>query len=479
MFGLYVGGFWVLLLDFIKTHFGQGSFPSCIHIGCRGRTSSGIKTALSADLPDFPQKLSEMLFSGTADYYISSNGFFGSTRSLDSLFAIHNIVIDIDHHGADLDHPSDDFLDEFIWRLNHDVFHDLLPAPTSIVKTGRGLQLWWALTPVAAVYKSAFDDIIDGFLSVFQDYLQSCVCFSGFSSLTLDYAASRNIAGYFRLPTTNNTIACKKVTFESNGTHYSIVDLLRFLQDNHKISNKVEEVSETEPDKGSRIPNDTPLKVTKKRSESLSTFSSSSEHFFSLVEQRSQAFSTLRELRQQKIGAEQRNNLCFMFYNSLIGTYSHEISFQKLLDFNKGFVQPMTKNELDNVISSARKKGGYHYSNQKIVEFLGISVEECSSAGFSSPMVQKISKKTLTASKKEERNQKILHLYDSGKNLEQVSQELKISIPTIQKILLENNRSHKNERKEKILQFHRSGLSKAEIAKLCDCSTKTVQRALC
>ncbi len=453
------------LVDFLEVHYPVSTYDSCIHLGCRGRNSSAIKTVLACDLSEFLDSFLGLTFYGTSDYYISSNGFSGSHRRVSTLFAIHNLVIDIDCHGDFISSERDELLEDFLWRLNHDVFNDILCEPTTIVKTGRGLQLWWAIEPVPSVYKQAFDEVIDAYIQTLLDFLDSSNSWESFDCLSIDQGASRNIAGYFRLPCTTNTLASVRTSFETTRKRYKILDLLTSIK-----SIDEEPIPET-------VKSKTKIRSSQSHQNCLiEPFINSYNPSVGLGREREDYCISLRSLRNRPEFNEERNNLCFIYYNSSLSYSNHETAYKKLIEFNNGFIHPMTEFELDNVISSARKKGGYFYSNTSFCNFLGITDEEARRIGFtvssnnSSKYVKKVDKVA--------RNKEVLRLYDDGLTLEKISKDIKVSIPTLRKILSENNRSHKNDRDSQIKELSRAGKTNNEIAQLCGCSKRTVQRAL-
>ncbi len=87
-----------------------------------------------------------------AHSYVCPQAFSYGKRTGESLFALHNIVIDVDCHstryGKNL---RDGKLDALEYLITHDAFSDYdLPLPNFIVHTGRGIQIWWRHEPMAA-----------------------------------------------------------------------------------------------------------------------------------------------------------------------------------------------------------------------------------------------------------------------------------------------------------------------------------------
>ena len=85
------------------------------------------------------------------EYFLTANSFSTpKERKKKNLYTIQNIVLDIDIHSAKRDRGI------FIQRLDavlYLAFKDEtfpLPVPKTVVYTGRGIQLWWAVCPFSA-----------------------------------------------------------------------------------------------------------------------------------------------------------------------------------------------------------------------------------------------------------------------------------------------------------------------------------------
>lgn len=441
------------MLPFLKSHFPSATFNGRVQLGCRGSRSVSIVPALTIDYASLSSALSSFYLSPRADYYISVNTFSGVSRHSSALFSFHNFVIDIDCHISLSPHERDFQISLLLWRLHHSIFHFPLVLPTSIVYTGRGLQLWWSITGISVKFQRIYQAVLEFYLQSIASCMTSSP-FDDFSMFHVDFAASRNMVGYFRLPGTINTKTNTLVLWEKTGTTYNLMD----LYNNIDTSPPSSLVFHQKPD----------------------TFDVTS--FTSLAEQRVRAFESLRDLRSTSIGAEERNNFCFMVYNALVITYGHDHAYEVMSNFNKSFLQPLSKAELNNVISSAQKKGGYQYTNEKIIEFLHISPYESEKIGLTqgeSPYLNKKSRTKLqNYTKKEQRNQKILDLFDQGQSMKHITETLNLSFPTVNKVLKDNNRKNKDERKEKIILLSSQGKKNQEIAASCGCSVRTVQRVL-
>ena len=104
----------------------------------------------------------------------------------------------------------------------------------------------------------------------------------------------------------------------------------------------------------------------------------------------------------------------------------------------------MTEHELEGVICSARDKGGYRYTNEKMIEFLEITPEEQKAIGLWIPTepfdpMTRISthpsRKAAARTAKEDRNAKVLALANKGYKIGAIAEEMQITRQTVSSIL--------------------------------------------
>lgn len=450
------------MLSFMQLHYPVSSFNGRLQLGCKSKMSDGIHSVFSCDYNDIRERLKNFVFHNTSDYYITSNTFCGVNRVSNDLFSLHNIVIDIDCHDLDCYDLLHESLKSLIFRLNSALWSRFIPEPTSIVFTGRGLQLWWAIEGISSVFLTFYSEISDFYISLINNFLvnDDYFHFEDFSWASVDFVASRNILGYFRLPFTFNTKTATQILFTSSGTSYCLLDLI----------DRKHDFIGTMPQRPQPKINSSPLN----KSNSIPTL-------YSLFDKRVKGLYLLRDLRDNDIGIEERNNFCFMMYNSLVPCCGHDLAFERMVQFNEGFKLPMSLPELNCVISSAKKKGGYQYSSSKFFEFLSISDEESIQIGLSSAAdlgyvtmreKQSLRKKT----EKENRDMEILKLYQNGLSQVAISSQMEVSLPTIRSVLKKSGIIPTVFNKTLALKLFLSGSSTSQISEECSCSIRTAQR---
>ena len=197
------------VLSWFDVHFEPSDPNGRISLACRNAIGS-MRQIYIGPPAKIRTILSEFRCKPRYDYYLSANGFTGMKRSSASLMILQNLVVDVDCHDRDLSvYDREDLLERFQGWFFKDALLDL-PMPTSLVHTGRGLQLWWHLHPLPASRRELLAEILDFFLEriafLLDDYETT--------RLTVDSAATRNLAGLFRLPGSTHSGTGARVRIE-------------------------------------------------------------------------------------------------------------------------------------------------------------------------------------------------------------------------------------------------------------------------
>lgn len=454
--------------EWFNLHFQQSGFNGRFQIGIRRPEASSILPLTTQPLDRLPGFLASAHFSLRCDYYITSNSFHGVKRQRENLFSLHNVVIDVDDHTVK-EHMffSPDPLWAFLEKLKDAVSdEDDLPSPTSIVWTGRGLQLWWAIVPMSAKCLPWYEEIRDTFILRLQDLIEEDP--SELEGLKVDSSASRNVVGYFRLPGTVNSKSQSLVEAEIwTEEQYDTHNLIKWAK-KYK--------SEREADEVTSVPAhtyDDPFSYSDAEVRIL-------KNVFTLAFFRVRQIIRLRSIRNGEIGDETRNNMNLIVYNALLLAHGAEKAWEKTLDFNAGFKTPMTEKELHNSLDTSTKKGGYRYKNESVISFLDISEAEQEQIGLypsdGSPLPRLSGHPSRTAARrlsKQHRNQAIRDLSASGKKNSEIAAELGIAPNTVTAVL-----GAKRPRREEALEMKNAGMSNKDISAELGVSLRTIERYL-
>ncbi len=461
-------------------HFGNRAFDGWLQIGWRGERSSGVQMLYAGSVPRVQEFLEQMHVSGNLDYYIMCNQVkTGAGRKSESLFSLQNIVLDIDCHAEEVDeYERAEMLEDIVWRLEHDMSPPL-PCPSSTVWTGRGLQLWWALVPVHAKCRPYYDEVKNYFILRVRQMLEE----NGYGDLCeVDVTASKNPVGFYRLPYSVNTATGAPVRVEISGSApvYVLQDLVALAKEG-----KASLAADEPPAPAVRAAGPDGRDAFAGRYSESDIYLLRNYHTFGFF--RMKQLIQLRLIRDDAIGDETRNNLCFMAYNAMLPALGHDAAWAKLLLFNQGFKQPMTEKELEGVICSARDKGGYRYSNEKMIEFLEITPAEQERIGLYAteqefqPRVRVSGNPSRNQSRKlikEDRNRKIRDLADAGKTIPEIARALSISYQTVKSCLDREGVCVLSERDRRIQELASGGATQTAIAAAVGVDRRTVSRAL-
>lgn len=457
-------------LDWFRFHFPQTStFDGYFQICYRGRF--GFRTLWTGAQDNMEEFLSKMKIFSKSDYYISSNCTTTVKRRKTALFATQNIVIDIDCHQENL-HPEErtQLLEEFLYRFTE--FHHFIPQPHSVVWTGRGLQLWWAIEPIHAKCFPFYNQVKQYFLHVLDYILQEYQL----EQLTLDKSASLNPVGVFRLPGTNNPTARRKVRLVRNDIQkpYVLQDLEKIMDQNKgELAFAPPTQSKSPPQKEQKILRNCLLEQDSFLSQYVDEDIALLSQLNSFPYFRTKQLIQLRYLRNLPKGEEERNHFSLLLYSALRSTLPHREAWGRLLSFNNGFKAPFTIAELENVISTAKEKEGYQFSNKKVIEFLHITPEEQDKIGLytkedniafnHSP--SHMNQKHYSKLKKDYNHEKIWTMFQKGIPCKQIAETMDRSISVINKVVKPYRDAQKQSIYKEINALLKQGIQFAQIAR--------------
>ena len=368
-----------------------------------------------------------MHISELLDYYLTANTVTADKRQSEHLFSLNNIAIDIDCHDEKLTSQEINALVEaVIWRAKRDYWDkDTFPQPNSIVRTGRGVQFWWAIKPCAMATVWFYNQIKGTFLRFFAEMVSK---HKELNEIIVDTSPSKNNVGFFRLPCTYNTVAKK----------YGSLEILH--RESYDTHNLFKIVKPNLPKKSSKPKSRKRTASVSHKNKPAVALEKNDINFLEKCDfrcgRRVAKFIQLRNIRGRDIGAESRDLLCLIVYCELRKVYDHDQALNFLRQFNDGFKEPFDDERLQKKISSA-KEVCYTYSNAKIIEVLEITPEEQSQINFYPADPMGWTKRRPNASrdevrkvKREGRDAKIIELYSKGLSRVEIGRELGINRKT-------------------------------------------------
>lgn len=145
--------------------------------------------------------------------YCCPHAFSYGDRTLENLYALQSIVLDIDCHAERYCKSlRTRRIDAMAYYLVHDAFDDYgLPEPNQIVFTGRGLQVWWNHESMSARSSlNTWKSIVRCFIEIAKKVIDAHSeddPMESLRGLSVDEQASLNPVGLFRIPGTYNSKA--------------------------------------------------------------------------------------------------------------------------------------------------------------------------------------------------------------------------------------------------------------------------------
>lgn len=420
------------ILPWINLHFpADSSYKGRVFIGQRKRDTSGIYDLSRREIGELAQFIPAMHISRRLDYYIMANTVKGVERKTENVFSLNNIVVDIDCHGENNEMSEAELVQAFIWRCQRDLWSSgEMPEPNSVVHTGRGVQLWWAINPISVklewIYRRIQNWIMDKLQDILDEYATSL------QGLTMDRAASQKLVGWFRMPLTYNTTGKRWGSLQIlNNERYSHQELYNMVPKSYKTA-AVDRKDRRDKQVSSALSPlaDGDIEALKDGSTAMSL--------------RVYKIAKLRAFRNAGKGEEMRDLFCFAVYNALLAEYDETEAWTRLQAFNTGFKEPMNSKELQTNMASATRKYGYKLTNQWIIDALAVTEEEQEyidlypvTDKFISFTKQNYVRDKIRAELREDRDNKVIALFMDGASKAEIARTVGISRNTATKIINE------------------------------------------
>lgn len=437
------------------TH-GNEPASGIIHIGLI--SNNKFKSVKSCKIKDLQTVTAGLTIHPTSDYYITANPTTRGNRRTDELYSINNIVIDIDCHSHNIDNYDRlQLLAELNFAIKKDLCQDL--QPNISVMTGRGLQLWYCLEETAPalsfLYQKAVKGLIDYIKSLWEDYPH-------FAILDIDTATSGKLVGYYRYFSSYNTKTGLAVSTTINHSNRydlnSIIDILQEL--NIPARNEIHSPTPKPP----IVLNDCYKGLNYKRLDCI---------------------EWLISTRNAPKGAENRDLLCFAYYNAGVQLFSRAVAKKRLQTLNQKFKEPLDNNKINDIINYIDKKGYLRFTADNWYSFINMTA--CERTEYDNMRKNKRNytrdkeRKAETKMKKDERNATIAQLKRSGMTNTAIAEQMGLSPETVGKVCKQYSLTEQNERKLKkiyIQQQKKDGVKVADICNSLNISLSTYKRLL-
>lgn len=387
--------------DFAELHYEYDpDHIGAVHIWKRAPGDAGPRYMEKVRVDDLEDRLESLEYDESRDLYITANSFVRYRRDMDDLYTLYNIVIDVDVHDGFGSLP-----DCWAGQLERAVRdRGTLPDPNTVVHTGRGLQLWWAIEPASYKVVPMYRKAVRWLTGEVRAAIGTVASPGLREKADVDSAASINAAGLFRLPGSFNT---------KSGT-WGYFEILHYRR--LKLGDICGELS-VRNTAGSRNP-----KIPKGGLPVIAAAAS-----------REESLMTLISVRDAELNSETRDLILFCDYcvwSEII--HDHEDIMEHLRSLNRLFREPLSEAELEAYMSTARRKR-YRITNATIIDKLAITAEEQRIIGLY-PNRREMEREARRDAKRL-RNELITGLGEKGLTHAEIAMQAGCSVRTVERIL--------------------------------------------
>lgn len=371
------------------------------------------------------ESLSAIGFNTKSAYYMTHNGFTSACRKSEQVRQLNTLFFDLDCHDRDLQETRA-IVCQTLDTLKQAVGDETLPQPTMTIDTGRGVQLFYVLTRSIPYRVSANGQVNIKSVKFFENVqkrmaslLDSVV--SSIRGISVD-RATFDVSRVSRIPGTFNAKA---------GRYASLCDY------SFDALYSLSKLSELIPARTEQPSYKTDLKRVFKKTSSIINYQP-------LLKSRLAKIIELQKLRNFNCEGN-RELMSFVFYNTAVQVYPHEVAQQKLSSFNNNFINPLNVSELngitksvDSVINMRGEQGYYLIGANRLRELLAMTLEEEVAINFfeSKRSVLRKEAKRITKEKRDQRNARIVTLYRQGSHTyASIAKQVMCSVRTVATVI--------------------------------------------
>ena len=361
-------------------------------------------------------QLQQLRFSAGHSYYLTHNGFSGKHRRTQETRQLNALFYDLDCHGSS-QFECRRLVAQALQRIEQAVDQGVLPQPTMIVDSGRGLHLYYVLRRSIPCYVKSGSALVpnEKSLSYFRDVQERLAgvvegIIGGLDGLELDRAVFDHTR-VARIPGTYNAKAGRYAQLVGGSYQPCELGELAALCPR-------KQPSPTAPiGANSQVIRFNRLMMTRLRKVAQ------------LQEHRGFACHGTREL------------MAFVYYNTAVQIYERSAAAERLAAFNARFLEPLPQAELDNIVRAVDgvtnvkgQKGHYILSASTLTRLLSLTQSEIDELQFFSSrrVAERAEAKLATSRRRTERNRRICELYTSGQmTQQQVADAVGCSVRTV------------------------------------------------
>lgn len=425
------------------------------------------------------------LLSLDGNLYMSPNSYFIPKRKIENIRHLNALYVDIDYYNVNkLRHLDHEYI---IGMIENNYFKDkLIPLPSFIIFTGRGLAIYWLIEPVPSRVLPLWNAVQRHFLSTLSAL--------GSDAKSIDSARVMRLAGSKHEATNQRA---KLYIYDENLTYR-----LSEIQEDYlpALTPYVKNPSHKAKGRKAKVVNYYTL---------YSLHYSRINDLIKLVEIRN---GYCRDNEGQLVEKGQREVMCFLYrYWYCCYSSNKEEALEYTLEFNSKFISPLTTNEVKKITQSAEagyeewikdspcgvySRGGYNYSNKTLIKELNITQDEMKQLETIIDQKEKVRRNaeykkakrrnedglTARVASKEEKIKKVNELYSKGYKQKEIAEQLDLSKGLVTRYLKNlKNDSRKDSKDDKIKlikKLYKKGYKQKEIAEELGISKGLVSRYL-
>jgi len=372
-----------------------------------------------SDFEHIEEKAENLKIKKSQNYYIMANTVKRfTTRNSDNLFSLNNIVLDYDIHTNISRYEREQLIDEFVWRLNRDLFTTgELITPNVVHYTGRGVQLWFHIESTSAKLLFLYHKAIDYIAIIIREWLKEYPTLQ--RHIEPDISSSKNAVGLFRMFNTYNTKA-KTMT---------VVDVLHDRAIN--LNDLIKQLEDSEPVK-EYLKRKEQIKKRYKKQELNEDYEPEERKngYSALHYKRIKIIEELARETENPVG--HRDMMIFLAFNSARQIYPFETAKKICRKINRSFSEPLP--DIEYIFKQDKV---YQIKNCTFFEKLGVSQDELINMGKYEMSRPNITRDLARGQRKAERQMKkdmAEKFIKSGMPLKDVAERTGLSLSTVSKI---------------------------------------------
>ena len=372
-----------------------------------------------ADFEHIEEKAENLKIKKSQNYYVMANTVKRyTTRTSDNLFSLNNIVLDYDIHRNISRYEREQLIDEFVWRLNRDLFTTgELITPNVVHYTGRGVQFWFHIESTSAKLLFLYHKAIDYIAVIIREWLKEYPTLQ--RHIEPDISSSKNAVGLFRMFNTYNTKA-KTMTVADviHDKAINLNDLVKQLEDSEPVKEYLKRKEQIK-----KRYNKQELNEDYEPEERKNGYSALHYKRIKIIEE-------LARETENPVG--HRDMMIFLAFNSARQIYPFETAKKICRKINCSFSEP-----LPDIEYIFKQEKVYQIKNSTFFEKLGVSQEELINMGKYEMSRPNITRDLARGQRKAERQMKkdmAEKLIKSGMTHKDVGERTGLSLSTIAKI---------------------------------------------